>query len=302
MSQTPTAPAIVSVKPVVLPAPERGDDLQVRVAAPIEGENLPVVVFSHGFAQSLDAYAPLADHWAQSGFVVLQPTHLDSSTLAVTPEDPRYPAIWRTRVHDLVRILDDLDTLIAAVPGLAGRVDTGRIAAAGHSWGGQTVGTLLGARVLDDDGRPGEDLSDARVKAGLLLAATGVGDDLTPFAAEHFPFMKPDFSALSTPTLVVAGDKDQSMLSERGPDWFVDPYRLSPGARALLTLFGGEHTLGGIVGVAHTQTTDENPERVALVQRVSVAYLRHELGLDSSEWTTLLQDGVGPNASLEEKK
>ena len=36
--------------------------------------------------------------------------------------------------------------------------------------------------------------------------------------------------------LIVAGDHDQSMLSVRGPDWFTDGYRLSPGPADLLTL------------------------------------------------------------------
>jgi hypothetical protein len=30
--------------------------------------------------------------------------------------------------------------------------------------------------------------------------------------------------------LVVAGDHDQTPLGVRGPDWFIDGYRLSPGA------------------------------------------------------------------------
>jgi predicted dienelactone hydrolase len=79
---------VVSVKPVVLPAPGRGADLQVRVSAPATGGDLPIVVFSHGFGWSLDGYAPLADFWAGHGFAVIQPTHLDSRTLSITPDVP----------------------------------------------------------------------------------------------------------------------------------------------------------------------------------------------------------------------
>jgi len=278
------ASAIVSVKPVILSAPERGDDLQVRVSAPVSGNALPVVVFSHGFGGSLDKYAPLADFWAAHGFVVLQPTHLDSRTLAVTPDDPRYPDIWRVRISDLTRVLDDLDTLVATVPGLAERVDATRIAVAGHSWGAQTASTLLGAGVLDAAGVPGEDFTDKRVMAGVLLSLTGTGESLSPFAAENFPFMHPDFSDLSTPALIVTGDSDQSLLSTRGPDWFTDAYFMSPGAQHLLTLFGGEHSLGGIVGYSSAETTDENPERVALIQRVTTAYLRTALAVDTESF------------------
>ncbi|MBT2284137.1 chlorophyllase [Paenibacillus polymyxa] len=276
---------VVSMKPVVLSAPGRDEDLQVRVSAPAVGRELPIIVFSHGFGWSLDGYGPLVDFWAAQGFVVIQPTHLDSRTLNLPPEDPRTPLIWRFRVEDIKRILDQLDLIEASVPGLSGRLDPSRIAAAGHSFGGQTVGMLLGARVLDAHGEPADDMSDSRIKAGVLLATTGKGGaDLSPFAAEHFPFMNPSFADMSTPTLVVAGDHDQSPLSTRGPDWFTDPYFLSPGSKSLLTLFGAEHSLGGISGYSVAETTDESPERVALIQQLTLAYLRSALGLDDSSW------------------
>ncbi|WP_250003627.1 chlorophyllase [Actinoplanes sp. M2I2] len=263
--------AIISVKPVRLAAPGRGADLQVRVSAPVTGTGLPVVVFSHGFGWSLDGYGPLADHWAAAGFVVVQPTHLDSRTLALPPEDPRTPEIWRIRTEDLLRVLDHLDELESAVPGLAGRADTSRITVAGHSWGAQTASTLLGAGVRGP-GRP-----DPRVTSGILLAVPGRGGaDLSEFAAEHLAFMTPGFATMSTPALIVAGDKDQSVLTTRGPDWFTDAYHDSPGAKTLLTLHGAEHSLGGIVGPGAAETTDENPERVAYLQRATVAYLRGE--------------------------
>lgn len=276
---------ILSVKPVVLPAPSRGDDLQVRVSAPTTGTGLPVVVFAHGFGGAMDWYDPLVDHWTANGFVVVQPTFLDSATLGVTPADPRYPTIWRTRVDDLERVIDELATILAAVPGLAGRVDPELLAVAGHSWGGQSAGMLLGARVLGPDGRPGEDRTDHRVRAGVLLATTGLGGaELVPYAREHFSFMNPDFESLKTPALVVAGDDDQSQLSTRGPDWFTDVYHLSPGARGLVTLFGGRHYLGGIQGYRSADTTDESPARVDLVRHTSTAFLRTALGLDDAAW------------------
>ncbi|VTR62807.1 Predicted dienelactone hydrolase [Actinobacillus pleuropneumoniae] len=296
---------VVSVKPVVLSAPGRGEDLQVRVSAPAVGSELPIIVFSHGFGWSLDGYGPLVDYWAAHGFVVIQPTHLDSRTLNLAPEDPRTPRIWRFRVEDLKRILDQLDLIEASVPGLSGRLDRSRIAAAGHSWGGQTVSMLLGARVLDHNGELGEDMSDSRIKAGVLLATTGKGGaDLSPFAAEHFPFMNPSFAEMSTPTLVVAGDHDQSRLSTRGPDWFTDPYFLSPGRKSLLTLFGAEHSLGGISGYSVAETTDESPERVGLIQRLTLAYLRNALDLEDSSWPAAraaLEESVIPLGRIESK-
>jgi predicted dienelactone hydrolase len=320
MSATPAAPAmpkttdlretvppptpVVSLRPITLPAPGRGDDLQVRVTAPASGDGLPVVVFSHGFGGSMNEYAPLVDFWAASGFAVIQPTHLDSRTLGVPPEDPRTPRIWRHRIEDLVRVLDSLPALEAAVPGLAGRLDHGRIAVAGHSWGAQSASALLGARVLDTEGVPGEDMSDSRVSAGVLLALTGLGDSLTPFAEENLPFMKPSFDDMRTRSLIVAGDNDQSFLSTRGPDWFTDPYTYSPAPKSLLTLVGAEHSLGGIYGQESASTTDENPSRVALLQRLTTAFLRDALVPGDSGWqaaAAALEEGRNPLGQLRSK-
>jgi dienelactone hydrolase len=301
MPDSPAPATVLSAKPVILPVPGRGEDLQVRVSAPMTGRDLPVIVFSHGFGMSMDGYAPLADHWAAQGFVVLQPTHLDSRTLGLPPEDPRTPHIWRIRIEDLKHVMDGLDTLEAALPGLSGRLDRDRIAVAGHSWGAQSASTLLGARILDADGVPGEDLSDPRVKAGVLLALTGLGDDLTPFAAEHFPFMKPYFGDMTTPALIVAGDHDQSALSTRGPDWFTDPYVHSSGSKSLLTLFGGEHSLGGVSGYEAAETTDEDPARVALIQRLTTAFLRSALHPEDTGWKAALEEDLGPQGKLESK-
>ena len=80
-----------------------------------------------------------------------------------------------------------------------------------------------------------------------------------------------DFSHITAPGLVVAGDKDDLPLSTRGPAWTSDPYTLSRGNKSLLTVCGGEHFLGGISGYQVAETTDEDPARVALVQHVTLA-------------------------------
>src|SRR5579875_1083046 len=88
-----SAPApVLSVSPVVLPAPGRAVDLQVRVSAPVTGSELPIILLSHGHGpsnnlSSLNGYAPLASFWAAHGFVVIQPTHLDSATLGLRKSD-----------------------------------------------------------------------------------------------------------------------------------------------------------------------------------------------------------------------
>lgn len=272
---------VVSVAPVELSGSGRALPLDVRISAPATGSDLPIVLFSHGNGWHHDGYAPLTAFWASRGFVVVQPTHLDSRRYGIGLDDPRFPGIWTERIADFGRILNQLAAVESAVPGLAGRIDCTRIAVAGHSWGAQTAQALLGARILDKDGQPGKDMSDSRVGAGILLSATGVGgEELHPFAQANFPFMYPSFGELTTPTLVVAGDRDQSHLSSRGPDWFTDAYTHSPGATDLITFYEAEHALGGIPGYEVAETTDENPERVAVLQRMSTVYLRSALRIE----------------------
>ncbi|QMU69653.1 chlorophyllase [Streptacidiphilus sp. P02-A3a] len=303
----PEPTAFVSVKPIVLSSPQRGADLHVRVSAPVTGSRLPIVLFAHGFGSDLDGYAPLVDHWAAHGFVVVQATHLDSHRLAIGADDPRAPHLWRHRVRDMKRILDQLDTLEGRVPGLTGRTDRGRIVAAGHSFGGQTAGILVGLRVRDPQTGIAEDLSDPRVMASIQLATAGKGgDELTRFAHDNLPWLREqDFSQITAPGLVVAGDEDALPLSTRGPAWTTDPYTLSRGDKSLLTVHGGQHFLGGISGYGSAETTDENPDRVALVQQVTLAYLRHVTGTDHTDWEAArlaLADGTHPLGRLESKR
>ncbi len=303
---------VISVSPVVLPTPGRAVDLQVRVSAPMTGSQLPVILLSHGHGRSnnlssLNGYAPLANYWAAHGFVVIQPTHLSSRTLRLNPDDPEAPLYWRSRAEDMKRVLDRLDVVEAAVPQLPGRLDRSRIAVAGHSMGGHTASLLLGARLTDPRDGTEVNLAEPRIKAGVLLAAPGSGGDaVTKAVAENYPFMLTmDFSEMTTPTLVVAGDKDTSAhLTVRGADWHTDPYHLAPGPKSLLTLFGAEHGLGGVSGYDVAETTDENPERVAAVQRLTSAYLRSRLHPGDPAWQTAcdaLTAGTNPLGRVESK-
>jgi predicted dienelactone hydrolase len=310
---TVSAPApVLSVSPVVLSAPGRAVDLQVRVSAPVTGSELPVILLSHGHGSSnnlssLNGCAPLANFWAAHGFAVIQPTHLDSKTLNLNPDDPEAPLYWRSRAEDMKRILDQLDVIEAAVPQLPGRLDRSKVAVAGHSLGGHTASLLLGARLTDPHDGTEANLAEPRIKAGVLLAAPGRGGDaLSEFAAKHYSFFSTtDFSEMTTPALVVAGDKDTSPhLTVAGADWHADPYFLSPGPKSLLTLFDAEHGLGGVSGYDAAETTDENPERVAAVQRLTWAYLRTEFYPRDSAWQAArdaLTAGPNPAGQVESK-
>lgn len=282
---------VATFSPVVLPVPNRVVDLRIKVSTPATGSTLPIILLSHGhgpsnFLSSLHGYGPVADFWAAHGFAVIQPTHLDSTPLGLREsDDPDAPLFGRSRAQDMRFILDHLDQIEAEVPGLSGRLDASRIAAVGHSMGGHTVGMLCGQEITDPVDGSRLNLSDARVKAGVLLAPPGRGEDLAAFASEHYPILRaPSFGAMATPALVVVGANDWSPRFSDRKDWRSDAYFLSSGPKSLVTLFEAEHGLGGISGYDAAETTDENPERVAALRALVWAYLRTALYPDESAW------------------
>jgi predicted dienelactone hydrolase len=314
----PTATAspptpVLSYSPVVLPVPGRPAALHVRVTAPATGTGLPIILLSHGHGgshhlSSLNGYAPIANLWAAAGFTVIQPTHLSSRTLSHQLADtPAAPFFWRSRAEDMTHILDRLDEIENTVPQLAGRTDHAKIAVAGHSLGGHTASLLLGARITDPGTSEEVNLAEPRIKAGVLLAAPGRGGStLNGWMADKVPFLHTtDFSTMTTPTLIVAGDKDDSQhFTDTGPSWHADPYHLAPAPKTLLTLSGAGHLLGGISGYDAAETTDENPDRVAALGHLTSAYLHTHFQPGNHAWQQARQahtTGTDPAARTESK-
>lgn len=280
---TPEATLTVAYTPIRLPMVGR-QPLELRLTAPVLGGNLPIVLLSHGFGPSnyipsKDGYAPLAQFWAERGFAVIQPTHASSRVGGLPTDTPGAPFFWRERVEEMKVILDQLPEVERQAPSVAGRMDYSRIAAAGHSFGGHTVGLVLGAQLN------GENFSDPRIVAGILLAAPGRGGkDMTEENAARFPFFDVDFSTLTTRSLVVCGDTDDPHFTTRGPEWHADAFHDAPGAEALLMLHGVGHGLGGIAGLDAKETETEAPDVLEATKRLTLAWLQTALDVDPPAW------------------
>lgn len=292
-----------SFSPVSLPMRGRPQPLQLRITAPVHGNTLPIVLLSHGHGPSLylpskDGYGPLANFLAERGFVVIQPTQANSKVGGLPREMSGAPLFWRERAEELTAIVDGLGAIETALPLLQGRLDHERIAAVGHSLGGHTVALLLGMRVTIDSAEV--DLREPRIRAGVLLAAPGAGgDNLSENGKTYGPAFSPDFGHMVTRSLVVFGDRDISPhLTIRGADWHADPYHLSPGAEALLTVVGGKHGLGGIAGYDARETDDEDPDRLELTRRMVWAYLHSALMEGDGAWATACAALAGPAGAL----
>ncbi|KAK8022279.1 hypothetical protein PG993_013046 [Apiospora rasikravindrae] len=320
----PDPDPVLSYSPVILnEVPNRPAPLQMRVSVPSPSPpsssnetTLPIILLTHGlgpssFLSSHEGYTPLADFLAGRGFAVIQPTFLCSrfyDPSRVTPEEGN-EYHWKTGVRDLTTILDRLDEIEAAVPGLRpSRLDRERIGIIGHSFGAATANLLLG--VVNTDPRfSGAAMNtfgvhDARIKAGVLMAGAGAGPLDTEAGRKILPFYGPDFTKLSTPTLVVAGDSDTSIqLTTRGPRFHMDAYSLAPGPKNLLTVKGGLHCLGGVDGWDAVGTPDTDPQRLGTVQRMTWAYLRSQLYEGDAAWADACEalKGLGELGDVQHK-
>ena len=308
------ATPVISYSPLTFDVPGRPVPLEVKVSMPAVGTNLPVIIMSHGhgptyFLCSSKGNAPLVDFFAAHGFIVIQPTHLDATYLGLRDKPlPDAPLFWYDRVTDMHVVLDRLAEIEASVPGLAGRMDKERVAAVGHSLGGSTVAMLLGMKISDPDDKREKDLSDPRIKAGVIIGAIGIADDhLNEWAATNYPMTKfVDFSDMTGTALVIAGDKDLNPHFSDRLSYRWDAYTHSPGDnKTLLMFFGAEHIFGGITGYEAAETTDENPELVATLRAMVWAYLRSQLYPGDNAWekaSEALTTNPEPMGKIESKR
>ncbi|GAA0389612.1 hypothetical protein GCM10008933_20710 [Paenibacillus motobuensis] len=93
------------------------------------------------------------------------------------------------------------------------------------------------------------------------------------------------FATMTTPALVIVGEKDWNSAFSDRKDWRADAYFQSPGPKCLLTLFGAEHGLGWVAAYDAKETTDENPERVAALRALVWSYLRTALYPEDPAWS-----------------
>jgi dienelactone hydrolase len=153
----------------------RGADrpLPTTVWYPADGDGpFPLVLFSHGLTSEPGAYASVLRAWARAGFVVAAPAYPHTS-YGVRDLDPldviNQPADAAEVITGMLARND------RAGDPLRGRIDTARIAAAGHSAGGiTTIGMFSNNR-------------DDRLTAGIVLSGRRVLP--VPFAGTPAPML-----------------------------------------------------------------------------------------------------------------
>jgi dienelactone hydrolase len=236
---------------------------------------VPLVVFSHGIGGSRTGYGWLGTHWADEGIASLHLQHVGSDRSVWTGGSPfavveRLQAAARAdeavaRVHDLRFALD----AVLADP-LGERIDAGRIVAAGHSYGANTVLLAAGARVRRD-GRP-VDLSEPRLRAAIAISAP-------PFYGEASP--GPILAPVRLPSLHVTSTDDVIRIPGywSGAEDRVAVFDAIGSERKVLAVFnGGSHSM--FTDRAATGGPQLNARVKAATRELTVAFLRGVLDGD----------------------
>jgi dienelactone hydrolase len=273
MDQRHTSADIAIANPVSFTDAGTGLTVAARVVYPKLGRHLPVVLFSHGAYSSKDEYNLILDDWAAHGYVVIAPTHRDSTTLGVQrgSNDPRR---FQWRLDDMTLLLSQLDQLGGKVPGLTHRVDTETVVAAGHSFGGLVAQTLGGASFFEPASGKTITLNQPRIKAVIVFSGAG---RLPPILRSE------DFATLKLPTLVTVGTDDLKQSEISGYRWRREPYDLMPrGSRYLLVLQGADHYLGGLVCRSDLPKKPLGPQWLSLFNQTTVAFMDAALRRDSA--------------------
>lgn len=264
-AEAPVGPLAINVADdLTLHDEARRKDLPYKVAFPAVDGRYPLIVFSHGFGGSKDAFSTVSRHWASHGYVVIHPTHADGMErrqagraaeggpagrpgMGGLLRGLNDPARIADRVADIVLVLDSLATIAKAAPTLAGRIDADRIGVGGHSFGAFTA-MLIGGVTVDLGGEQGMSFRDDRVRCILPISGQGTGQQ---------GLTERSWAGVTIPMMTITGTRDRG-VGGQGVDWKKEPYVFSPtGNKYLVVIDGAGHvSFGGAPGPRGAEITD----------------------------------------------
>lgn len=233
--------------------PIRGHAL---VGAPLEPsvKRYPLVLFAPDRSRGRMLYAELLEQWASHGFLVIAFGRGDWSA----PDPIQF--FW---------VLACAESLTASNPELASRIDTGRVALAGHG-----EGALAALAAAGQASR-----LDPRVKAVLALGPPDNGEELVKGAA------------VRVPSLILSGSRAEPLYRSLAAD---------PKAQAILV--DGGHDLFGIAADEVAVSMDIHPLETGtwdihrareVIHPLTSAFLQDLLQSDPAAHRALLPGALG---------
>jgi predicted dienelactone hydrolase len=233
--------------------PERAKDIATRIYYPEGAGPFPVIAFSHGLGGDKDAFGVVSRHWASHGYVVVHPTH-DDRGVAMGADGMIPPADKvLDRVADVKAVLNALKQIEEKLPAVNGKLDTNRLAVAGHSYG-SFITMLMGGVAADIGSDKNKSLADPRVKCVAPIAPGGRGD---------YGLTDESWKKFRVPAIVITGTLDTR--NGRPVEWREEPYRFSPpGDKYLMVIAGANHGAYGSERAGNTAPSYVNAATTAL--------------------------------------
>ena len=255
------------VRDLLLPENAQERELPLNLYFPAQGDNFPLLLFSHGNWSDKDSYDRVIEHWVSHGYTVIAPNHLDCcSAVAGIFNSLRYGQVGLidARIADMSRVLQALPQIEQLVPEFSRKADTRRLALTGHSFGAFTAQQFGGARAFDPDSEQYQSYLDPQVKAVVALSPPGpMFDTIT---AESW-------LTLETPTLISTGTWD--VQPSFWPDWrmhLMSWETAVPGDKYALVVDGADHYLGNLICRTQLEAAPQE-DALQMLQIASTAFL-----------------------------
>ena len=267
---------------------ELNKQLPVRISYPVGKTRFPVIVFSHGNGSKGDMYKGFTDYWASHGYVVIQPTHMDSTSLGFKTKRDNMREMYQqmlqvtdTRRQDMSFIIDSLDLIETIVPDLEDKLDRTKLVAAGHSMGAATAMIVAGMTLLNPMDGYAETSDETRFKVLLMISDPGTMA-LMP---------KEPWKGVRVPTLISTGTKD---FSDVGSTRINAPFKykipdsltrsLSPHHYVLIE--GADHYLGGLICRTDVPGPPQH-EALRIAAATSTTFLDAYVKNDLNAWRSM---------------
>ena len=255
-------------------------EMSLRIVYPDQGGPYPIIVFSHGTFSSSDKYNLVVEFWAERGYVVILPNHLDANYGIIPSKTEDMIRIIHTRISDMSFILDNLDAIEGQNPGLKGKLNRNQIIAAGHSIGTQVVLVNTGQRIRNPTNNYVTESSEDRFMAAVMLSDPGKMS------------MMPDdtWKGGSAPTFLSTGSEDYGLMGDgrREAEYQNEILTLpdeSTGDKYLLLIERGDHYFGGLIH----RDVDKAPDYdgLAIFNAASLAFMDAHTRDAESAWAFL---------------
>ena len=225
-----------------LSVPLESREMSLRIIYPDRGGPYPIIVFSHGTFSSSEKYNLVVEFWAERGYIVILPNHLDANYGIVPRKTEDMIRIIDTRISDMSLILDNLDVIEQQNPGLEGKLNQDMITAAGHSIGTQVVLVNTGQRVRNPTNNYVTESSEDRFMAAVMLSDPGK------------MAMMPDnaWKGATAPTFLSTGPEDYGLMGDgrRVAEYQNEILTLPKNStedKYLLLIEDGDHYFGGLI-------------------------------------------------------